>query len=52
MELEVDITEDAVVQLIFDPKVGDIIKTSGRGTLRMLLDENQGFRMFGDVELL
>jgi hypothetical protein len=52
MELEVGITEDAVVQLIFDPKVGDIIKTSGRGDLRILLDENQGFRMFGDVELL
>lgn len=52
MELEVEITEDAVVQLIFDPQVGDIIETSGRGNLRILLDQNQGFRMFGDVELL
>ncbi len=52
MELEVEITEDAEVQLIFDPKVGDIIKASGSGNLRMLLDQNQGFRMFGDVELL
>jgi len=52
VELEVDITEDAVVQLIFDPKVGDIIETSGRGSLRILLDQNQGFRMFGDVELM
>jgi len=52
MELEVNITEDAVVQLIFDPQVGDIIETSGRGNIRILLDKNQGFRMFGDVELL
>ncbi len=52
MELDIDITEDAVVQLIFDPKVGDIIETSGRGNIRMLLDQNQGFRMFGEVELL
>ena len=52
VELEVEITEDAMVQLIFDPKVGDIIETSGRGDLRILLDQNQGFRMFGDVELL
>jgi len=52
MELEVEITEDAEVQLIFDPKVGDIIKASGQGNLRMLMDPNQGFRMFGDVELL
>jgi len=51
MEIEVDITEKAMVQLIFDPKVGDIIETSGRGNLRILLDQNQGFRMFGDVEL-
>ena len=52
MELEVDITPDAVVQLIFDPKVGDIIETSGRGNLRILLDQANGFRMFGDVELM
>jgi hypothetical protein len=52
MELDVEVTEDAVVQMIFDPKVGDIIETSGRGNLRMILDQNQDFRMFGDVELL
>ena len=32
--------------------MGDIIETSGRGNLRILKDQNQGFRMFGDVELL
>ncbi|TFH27021.1 MAG: hypothetical protein E4H10_05240 [Bacteroidia bacterium] len=52
MELDVEVTEEAVVQMIFDPKVGDIIETSGRGNLRILKDQNQGFRMFGDVELL
>ena len=52
MDLNVEVTEDAQVQLIFDPKVGDIIETSGRGDLRMQLDQSQGFRMFGDVELL
>jgi hypothetical protein len=52
MEMNVEVTDEAVVQMIFDPKVGDIIETSGRGNLRMMLDPNQGFRMFGDVELL
>lgn len=52
LDLEIDITEDAVVQLIFDPKVGDIIETSGRGNVRIVLDQDQGFRMFGDVELV
>ena len=52
MDLNVEVTDDAQVQLIFDPKVGDIIETSGRGDLRIQLDQSQGFRMFGDVELL
>jgi len=52
MDLNVEVTDDALVQLIFDPKVGDIIETSGRGDLRIQLDQSQGFRMFGDVELL
>ena len=52
LDLDVDVTEDAVVQLIFDPKVGDIIETSGRGNLRIILDQNEEFRMFGDVELI
>ena len=52
MELDVEVTSDAVVQMIFDPKVGDIIETSGRGNLRMMMNPSQGFRMFGDVELL
>jgi hypothetical protein len=50
--LDVNVTDDAVVQLIFDPKVGDIIETRGKGTLRMTLDQNEDFNMFGDVELL
>jgi len=52
MELDVEITPDAVVQLIFDPQVGDIIETSGRGNLRMQLNPQSGLQMFGDVELI
>jgi hypothetical protein len=51
MDLDLDITEDAVVQMIFDPKLGDGIETSGRGSLRILLDQSSGLTMFGDVEL-
>lgn len=52
MELDLDITEEAKVQMIFDPKLGDIIETSGQGNLRILLDQTSGLTMFGDVELL
>ncbi|RPI43414.1 MAG: hypothetical protein EHM46_04075, partial [Bacteroidetes bacterium] len=51
MEMEVEITSDAVVQLIFDPQVGDIIETRGNGSLRMELDPEDGFRMYGGVTL-
>jgi hypothetical protein len=51
LELEVDVTNEATVQLIFDPKVGDIIETSGNGNLRITLDKSSGFSMYGDVVL-
>ncbi len=52
MELEVEITPAAIVRLIFDPQVGDIIETGGRGNLRMDLSPQRGIQVFGDVELL
>lgn len=51
MEMEVEVTSDAMVQLIFDPQVGDIIETRGSGSLRMELDPEDGFSMFGEVTL-
>jgi len=52
MDLDLDITEDATVQMIFDPKLGDGIETSGKGSLRIRLDQSSGLTMFGDVELM
>lgn len=48
LELDVEVTSDAEVQLIFDPKVGDIIKGKGDGNIRMTLDNSGHFQMFGD----
>lgn len=48
LDLDVEVTSDAEVQLIFDPKVGDIIKGRGDGNIRMSLDNSGHFRMFGD----
>ena len=49
LDLELDITSNTSVQLIFDPKVGDIIQASGNGTLKFEIDENGEFSMFGTV---
>ncbi len=49
LDMDLEIASGANVQLIFDPKVGDIIEASGRGNLKIKIDENGNFTMFGDV---
>jgi len=49
MNIELAVTPEATVQLIFDPKVGDIIEASGKGTLLMTYDEQGDFKMYGEV---
>jgi hypothetical protein len=49
LDLDLEIASGANVQLIFDPKVGDIIEASGRGDLKIKIDESGAFTMFGDV---
>ncbi|MBI3503005.1 MAG: translocation/assembly module TamB domain-containing protein [Bacteroidetes bacterium] len=48
MDLKLDATPDAQAQLIFDEKVGDIIKAKGKGNIEMLINEFGDFKMFGD----
>ena len=49
LDMELDVNSSTSVQLIFDPKVGDIIQASGTGTLKFEMDENGDFSMFGSV---
>jgi len=43
-----DVTPDAEVQLIFDSKVGDVIKGRGKGSLNISLNQKGDFRITGD----
>lgn len=49
LDMDLDIRSNTTVQLIFDPKVGDIIEASGNGTLKLEIDEGGDLSMFGDV---
>jgi len=49
LEMDLEIESNTGVQLIFDPKVGDIIEASGNGTLSLNINENGEFSMFGNV---
>jgi hypothetical protein len=53
LELEMDlvITDPAVVKIIFDEQAGDILEGSGRGAIRMVVPRNGNFQMFGDYEI-
>ncbi|MCF8295021.1 MAG: translocation/assembly module TamB [Bacteroidales bacterium] len=52
LNFNLEVTPDAEVQLIFDDKVGDIIKGSGRSNLKMEINTAGDFKMFGDFEIL
>ena len=44
-------TEDLQIDLIFDEKVGDIMKGKGEGVITMKVNEDGEFTMFGDYEV-
>ena len=48
---DVSVTPDAEIQLIFDSKVGDIIKANGHGDLELSYNQNGVFSMFGDYSI-
>ncbi len=48
MEFNLDLTPDAEIQMIFDSKMGDIIKTEGNGRMKMLVDSKGTFKLIGE----
>jgi hypothetical protein len=48
LNFDLEVTPDAEVQLIFDPKVGDIMKGHGSGNLNISLDKKGEFKISGD----
>lgn len=51
LDLDLEITPDAYCEIIFDIRAGDIIRGRGNGKMKMLIDTNGDFNMFGDYEL-
>jgi len=48
LEMDLEITEEALGEIVFDEQAGDIIKGRGRGNIRILVPRNGGFQMYGD----
>jgi len=52
MNLDLEVTPDAEMLIIFDPTIGDIMRGKAKGNLRIEFDINDDFIMFGDLELV
>ncbi|MCU4163587.1 translocation/assembly module TamB domain-containing protein [Carboxylicivirga caseinilyticus] len=50
--MDLDITPDAQTQVIFDSKIGDILKGSGNGNLQIRMDKEGGVNFFGDFSFV
>lgn len=51
MNFDLTITPDAEMQLIFDPKIGDIMKGNGNGNIKMEVNTLGDFKMYGDYTI-
>lgn len=51
LDLNVEVTPDALFELIFDPTVGDILRGRGTGNIEMSVDQAGGFDMKGAVQV-
>jgi hypothetical protein len=49
--MDLDITPDAYAQIIFDPRVGDIIEAHGTGNLRLDVNSDGDFSMYGTYSI-
>jgi hypothetical protein len=51
LDFNFDVTPDAYCEIIFDRKAGDIIRGSGSGKIKMMIDTKGDFTMFGDYTI-
>lgn len=47
MDFDLEVTEDAYGEIIFDKKAGDIIRASGTGKIKMIVDTRGEFSVIG-----
>jgi len=50
MNLDIKVTPEAEVQLIFDEDKGDVLKVASQGKLVLNIDKDNGFTMVGSLE--
>lgn len=51
VDMDLTVTEDALMQIILDPQAGDYIKGFGKGNIQLAFTRTGEFTMFGDYEI-
>ena len=51
IDIELEITEDAELMLIFDDLVGDAMKSKGEGNIQLNIDQNYDISMYGNYTI-
>ncbi len=51
IKLDVGITPDAEVQIVFDPRTGDRIKAFGKGMLKIEYNSEEELYLYGEIEV-
>lgn len=51
IDMNLDVTDEAKVRLIFDERAGDIIEGRGNGNIQMQVFRNGDIKMYGDYEI-
>ncbi|MDP4680671.1 MAG: translocation/assembly module TamB, partial [Cyclobacteriaceae bacterium] len=51
LDFDIEVTNDAYTELIFDVRAGDIIRGRGNGNIELLINPDGDFNMFGDLQI-
>ena len=51
LNCDLEITPETEVQIIFDSKIGDVLKAKGGGNLKLQIDTKGDFKIFGDYTI-
>lgn len=48
LDFNLNVTQDATIQIVFDPQIGDVIKANGNGEMDIALNNVGDFKMVGE----
>ncbi|MBR9923029.1 MAG: hypothetical protein GYB31_19555 [Bacteroidetes bacterium] len=50
--LDLDLRENAQISIVFDEQLGDVLRSKGRGNLRLVADRSGDFQLIGNYEVV